>query len=447
MNNFNPGQDIAFSAFGDFTDSGSVLFGLLGFAGTGKSFLSAQMLQVIRQASFHGEILWLAPTWKAVRIASGFLQSADPDLEFEIGYDYFMHQTGRMILTTTQQALGIRPVIADNQTTDKTNFGKAGRSLLAKLRPRFIVIDEVSMLSQEHLIMLHRSAKEIGCQILIIGDPGQLPPVNSPEINWKSLSNTYWLEQIMRQSSDSAIPFVGAAIREAKAWRDVRGVGVVQARSAMDAFLDQVGHPSALEAERDVFIAYRNIVVDAVQEKACHKVYGHGRNDFAPGEAVIAQTALSQGKGGSVIANQDPLVIVEIGKKGAWGREITLQLPNGRKVETEYLSGEDRENRGHPYNVELDRKSDAARTLQAEWVKEGRSRNTGVDRSRRKAWEEFFIMKDQTVVDVAHPFATTSHKSQGSTYRNAFIAADDIERFDSRGLYVAVTRPSDQMIY
>ena len=61
--------------------------------------------------------------------------------------------------------------------------------------------------------------------------------------------------------------------------------------------------------------------------------------------------------------------------------------------------------------------------------------------------QRFFELKARTVLNFAHPFAITSHKSQGSTYRRTFIAAMELAEFSKRSLYVAATRPREELVY
>lgn len=440
----NPQQQQAFDAFKAFLDDpDQTLFCLLGRAGTGKSFTSSKMFALMDQRrSMFDEMFWCAPTWKAVRVATGFLDSVGAD--YEIGYDYFIHRAGKLICTTTQQALGVRPIIKENQGTEvEFGDGGGGQGALRKLRPMFIVIDEVSMLSWDHLMSVYNAAKAIGSKVLIIGDPGQLPPVKAAEIKWGKIPNKYELTQIMRQSGDSMIPVVAGMVRDGdEGWSGVAdGLGIIRTRNAAASFLEQISHPSPNEGERDVFVAYRNALVDRVQDEACKVVYGHGLQDFREGEPVIAQGALYRGKSGMVIANQDEMVVLRIGDRGDWGPKVRLRLMNGREVETEYLPGDEMV-RG-AWKSELDQRKKLALELQQQFKAGDRS----VDRARRQAWVAFFEHKDQTVLNFSHCFATTSHKSQGSTYRRAFVAAQDIAKFDERGLYVAMTRPKEELVY
>jgi len=429
----NPGQQRAFDDFVEFAqDPNATLFAMFGAAGTGKSFTSGRMLDVIRPSDAFSldEMLWLAPTWKAVRIAGRFLSENGLN-DYEIGYDAFHHRVGSLILTTTQQALGLRPVIDDDQTADNVSFGRVGKGLIAKLKPRWIVIDEVSMLSWQHLKELAQECRTHGVKVLILGDPNQLPPVKAQEIKWDKIANRRELTQIMRQSGDSAIPHFGRA-------------GLTKSARAVSQFIEEVGVPSANEEERDVFVAYRNATVDRVQEAAAQKVYGHGATEFAPGEVVIAQSALHN-RSGMIVANQDQLEVLSIDGEGEWGQLVKVRNLAGRVVYTEYLSGADMANPRHPFRRELEARREAAVRLQAEW-KENR-RDDGLNARRKAAWASFFVLKDRTVLDFAHPFAITSHKSQGSSYRRTFIAAQELAQFSNRSLYVAATRPKEELVY
>lgn len=444
----NVEQEQAVAKFERFLDDPSeTLFALLGWAGCGKSYTASFMYQMMRdRISPWDEMLWLAPTWKATHVSGSFLKRQG--VFFETRYDRFKHEAGKMILTTTQQALGIAPVIDEEQSEDKQRFAKMFRGTMEELVPRFIVIDEVSMLSRRALKMIYKLASESGTKVLIIGDPGQLPPVGEEEINWSGIKNRHQLKTIMRQSGDSVIPIVAESIRLCKDYRDVRGAGVTYASKPASAFLSGVGLPSSEETERDVFIAYRNSVVRQVQNAACQKVYGHGCDRVEPGQIVLAQSTLSsfvQDESGSFseqrICNQDELRVLDVMGQGQWGTTVSVKNTDGVVFNVEYLTQESLNNPKHPYRVELKSRADRARRMQKD-CKLDRS----LDSERKEAWRSFFELKDNAVLSFSHPFALTSHKSQGSSYRNVFVDANDIESFSSRALYVAATRPKEMLV-
>lgn len=441
-------QQEAVDAFGQFLDSPKdTLFALLGWAGCGKSFTASFMHKMMddRKSAFD-EMLWLAPTWKATHVSGRFLKAQD--VLFETRHDPYKHMTGRLILTTTQQALGIAPLIDENQSEDKLKFSKIFRGTMETLEPRYIVIDEVSMLSRKNLMLINKIASDYETKVLIIGDPGQLPPVGEEEINWSGIKNRVELKTIMRQSGDSIIPIIAEKIRKGEDWRNISGKGVEREKKPVHAFLDNVAEPSDIEDERDVFIAYRNSTVNQAQDAACNKVYGHGRDIIQSGQIVLAQSAITQQVQNDIgfwseqrICNQDELRVTDIFGAGQWGQQVRVKTSDGLQFDVEYVRQEDVMNPNHPYRLELANRAQKANRLQSEYRD-----NKSVDAERREAWKSFFELKDSTILSFSHPFAITSHKSQGSSYRRVYVDSADIEKFSARALYVAATRPKETLV-
>lgn len=444
----------SFEAFS--TDPNQTIFALLGYAGTGKTFTYGQMA-----LQMNGQVVMATPTHKATNVVRRNLAASG--VPFEEGYDRQNHVSGRMITGTTAQLLGLAPVISDNQTEDKREFGKTSSGILGQgnmLGIKWVVIDEVSMLSAEHLLLIEAACIEAGAKLLIIGDPGQLPPVNADPIAWGDLPAVAELRQIMRQASDSAIPHLAQAVRTGGAWRSVMGAGVTHELAVGKAFLDQVEVPSETEAERSVFVAYTNKVVNEIQDLACREVYGHGRNQFEPGQIVISDGRIeaevmtyipkygrSYPRNAVAANNADELRVLSFGGKGEYGTLVELERVNKPgSFPAEYLTPEDQANRNHPYNVEVKARFAEANALQASFNKD-RS-NYNLDERRKAAWSRAFDLKDRTVLSFRHPFAITSHRSQGSTYKRVFVDAGDIERFENaaQSLYVAATRPSEELV-
>jgi|GEM_PF-2241461 exodeoxyribonuclease-5 len=455
----NEGQQAAFNAFKRFQQNpDSTVFALFGAAGTGKSFLSGQMAQEMTKgvelpaavggffgpqtgARLPSPVMWTAPTWKAARISSGFL--SNNGIDHEVGWDKYFHSPYMSVVTTTAQALGIGPIVSEDQNENERAFGARTEGAYTAMGPEYLVIDEVSMLGWGNLKRLANMVRGREAKLVLIGDPNQIPPVKDQEIKWDKIENQYELTQIMRQSGDSVIPLVGRAIIEEADWRSMRGQGFNMMRdqaALAQEFLQTVTVPTRDESGRTVYVAYRNMMVDAMQEKACQQVYGHGRDMFERGQIVIAQKPL-RGKGKQAIANQDVLEIREFGERGRWGKLVSVEDSNGRVHNAEYLSGDELADKSHPYNVELETRRQRAVELQQQY----KGGNRTVNEARKEAWRMFFELKDNTVLNFAHPFAITSHKSQGSTYQRAFVHGGDLERFGGkRALYVAMTRASDE---
>jgi exodeoxyribonuclease V len=427
-------------------DPNATAFLLEGGAGCGKTASLGQVLKTYNR----GLRCCAAPTHKALNVLRSKLRTFD--VPWCRGYDSFSYNGSDTITGTTAALLGIVPTVDDDQNTEEVKFAKAGKGLLSKIMPDLLVIDEVSMLAWNDFSALVKKMKERGVKILAVGDSGQLPPVKQTAIPFERFAHKAVLRQVVRQSEGSAIISLAWAIRDGQPWHGISGPGIERVSRLGDAFIERVQIPAArLEEERECFIAYRNRRVDEMQNRACDKLYGHRAADFAAGELVLAECNFYAGKT-LCCANQDELLV---GEAHYDERDATFGLPvmlknhaNGRTFRAYYLSGAELADHGHPYNVLLRELAEKAQRLQAEIksLHTGDSRRPLVDAQRRDAWKEFFRVKDQTVISFRHPFALTSHKSQGSTYREVFADVADLAKFSQHALYVAVTRPRQTLV-
>ena len=444
-------QKAALDAMRAFFDGPDATFMLEGGAGVGKTFVTSLELEAFRRKPV---VVVSAPTHKAVNVLRRKLDAAG--LEWVRGYDEYSYDGMSIVTGTTAQLLGIVPVIGEDQDENTRTFGRGGKGLLSKVTPKVIVIDEVSMLGFPDLQGLREMAKARGFKLLLVGDEGQLPPVKAKAIPFGAFKNKSTLRQVVRQAEGSAIPRLAWALRDQENWRGVKGAGVRWEKYVLDAFLEAVKAPEErLEEDREVFIGYRNIVVNAAQEKACQHIYQHGREEFRPGELVLAANSLYRKTMGGppvlLCANQDELIVEafeEQDKHPVYGTPVRMRAARERgSFRAWYLSPEARQDKQHPYNIELARLSKMANDLQArvKMLPNGEAK-WALDKERKKAWSEFFELKDQTVIAFSHPFAITSHKSQGSTYRAAFVDTTDLERYSRHALYVAVTRPREDLV-
>lgn len=469
--------DEAFERF--VSDEDMTVFGLFGFAGTGKSRMTSRFIK----SHMAGKVIFLAsPTHKAAHILRGFLRDeaisyTDTPLEVTVerlhasiewrmrrGLDTSREEAELLeamaggahpVVGTTAQLLGIRPDIKQNQDAHDLKFSKVARGTIETVeRVDWVIVDEVSMLSMDHFNMVVKLAKARGAKILVVGDPGQLPPVNAGAIPFERFGNKATLDQVVRTNS-SAILSVATAVRNGRDFTGIRGDGVHHVANVAGTFLANLTEPPG-EDERDwsVYVAYRNVTVDAVAEAACVKLYGHGRGVIAPGEVVLATNSLMRGRGPvkeTLCTNGETLVVEHVGLMGEWGQNVTIRsVSTGKRFDAEYLPESEARNPDSRYNVALRALRANAEMLQKQF---NGLRDSGdydeasrVDQQRRQAWAQYFSLRDDTVLGVQHPFAITSHKSQGSSYCRAFVDATDMQSFDPRSLYVGVTRPKEELV-
>lgn len=434
-------QQEAERRFQAFLDSDDPVFGLFGYAGTGKSTMLSRFIKdyVVGEAA-----LLASPTHKAAHVMRSKLAKDGVDYQntlIEAGVSF-------LVVGTTAQLLGIRPVISDEQDETEMKFAKAVKGYIEKASALdWVIIDEVSMFSQDQFNMVRDLARARGAKVMVVGDPGQLPPVKADRIKFDKFRHRSVLQEVCRTADDTGITALATAVRNGEDWRSVRGSGVDHVSNASGTFLAELTDPvSEHETDWSVYVAYRNAAVNATNQAACMKIYGHGRLDVAQGEVVVANNSMFRYVAGQgnipLCTNGETLVVEAMGRRGMWGVNVEVRsVQTGTVFMAEYLPEDNLRNPDHPYNAELRRLREQAQALE----KASRS-DRSLDGERRSAWVKYFNLRDNTVLSLSHPFAMTSHKSQGSTYRRAFVDATDMAPFDQCALYVGVTRPSDELV-
>lgn len=433
-------------------------FLLEGGAGVGKTFLLGEILKRYD----NGVRSVAAPTHKAMNVLRRKLDAFG--VAWTLGFDSYTYNGTDVITGTTAQLLGIRPVITDDQTTE-VKFGKTGKGILSKVMPSLLVIDEVSMLGKIDFMALRETLNAAGSKLLAVGDAGQLPPVKQEAVPFEKFKHRASLRQIVRQAEGSTITALAWAIRDGKDWTSIRGGDIKDVPRLGEAFIERCERGAFCEGtsfrdpalkwkkeeDRPVFIAYTNKRVNAVQEHACRKLYGHGRLSFEPGELVLSESNLYRAKT-LLCANQDELIVdsfMEDQRDPVCGIPVVFHHhtdPRKGRITAHYLSPEEHKDPAHPYNVEFDKRKALAENLQAEMKRASGYAKDDLNTRRKRAWASFFEWKDSTVISFRHPFSITSHKSQGSTYRTVFADVADLGRFSTHALYVAVTRPREELV-
>ncbi|MDG3575834.1 ATP-dependent RecD-like DNA helicase [Rhizobium sp. YJ-22] len=187
---FAPQQDEALKAVSRWLKEGrQPVFRLFGYAGTGKTTLARYFAEHV-----DGEVLFAAFTGKAAQVL----------------------RTRGASNAKTIHSLIYRPrgeeEVADEET-GKTSiapmFSINRQSPVAKAA--LIVIDECSMVDEQ----LGKDLMSFGTPILVLGDPGQLPPVSGGGF-FTDQDPDYLLTDIHRQAQDNPIIQIAMDVREGK---------------------------------------------------------------------------------------------------------------------------------------------------------------------------------------------------------------------------------------
>ncbi|CVI61613.1 MULTISPECIES: ATP-dependent DNA helicase [Agrobacterium] len=187
---FSPQQDEALKAVSSWLKEGRTpVFRLFGYAGTGKTTLAKHFAENV-----DGEVLFAAFTGKAAQV----LRSRGAT-------------NARTIHSLIYRPRGEETV--EDEETGKTSiapmFSINRQSPLAKAA--LIIIDECSMVDEQ----LGRDLMSFGTPILVLGDPGQLPPVSGGGF-FTEQEPDYLLSEIHRQAKDNPIIHLAMDVREGR---------------------------------------------------------------------------------------------------------------------------------------------------------------------------------------------------------------------------------------
>ena len=187
---FSPQQDEALKAVARWLKDGRTpLFRLFGYAGTGKTTLARYFAEHV-----DGDVQFAAFTGKAAQV----LRSKGAT-------------NARTIHSLIYRPRGEEEVA--DETTGKTSFAPTfslnRQSPVA--RAKLIIVDECSMVDEQ----LGRDLMSFGTPILVLGDPGQLPPISGGGF-FTEAEPDMLLTEIHRQARDNPIIAMALGVREGR---------------------------------------------------------------------------------------------------------------------------------------------------------------------------------------------------------------------------------------
>jgi len=393
------------------------LSGLTGLAGTGKTSSALGLIAHLRSMGFIP--LLTAPTHKAAKVLAK--KAGQPA------------QTLHSLL-----ALVPRP----NLETGERNLAQMNTPQLPE--NGFLVVDEASMLSPRLLECI----MEADLPTVLIGDPGQLPPVGYTHSVFIEHLRTLrapikTLTQILRQAGENPLPMVADTMRPGA--KDIRwpssdvigtdgGVRILRRPAAEAEFLDHAAAHDGAEDTVRPWLAYTNAAAHSMGQKARAARYG---------AVAYTQPYLK----GETCALASPLIV-----------DGEIELPNSAvvRIETDPLPMDitlyDVKVRAYAMTIKDD--TAALHEIMAVPLFEriallGELKDKALrifGNGRKQAWERYFAVDDM-ICDLRSIYSSTIHKSQGSTFIDVFIDAASLTNPYAESIlqglaYTALTRPS-----
>jgi len=398
-----------------------------GGGGTGKSYSIIRALAHINPKN----IIAAAPSHFAKNVLKNFL-----------GDEYKV--------TTVAALLGLRVSYDDEgkQIMKEIEYGQP-----PIVGYKIILIDEGSMLDDETAERILSYTKHGRKKLIILGDYCQLPPVSqdhdsiffteiSAELTkpMRFTGHVYSLTNFVREEinkmREGLIPTLNVinARTDRKSMLEENGSGYIfvnNTKTVLDAAVRRFKKGYGIEYVR--VLAYRNKTIDKLNHHIRTGLYGKESAQFEVGELLINEGGYSTAVGFS--SKKRPIInngeMFKVSKAtpmiGQYGIEC---------VELEF------ENKS--FNVPIITLSTKGKAMYKKML----ARATRIAKADSSQWKNVFKFKE-AFADFKYCYATSIHKSQGSTIQHVFIMEDDIyavkpttvkEKLQS--LYVAISRAS-----
>ena len=417
----------------DFLQSDNIqdyMISLTGAAGTGKTFLTVQIIKHLIEKyppkayddlSNHGFTV-TAPTHKAVSVIANMLRE----------------QKIQASCKTIHSFLGIKPFIDYEKGTETF---KVDQTKKTKEGTKILIVDESSMIGRDLFEYIQEAIEDGRVKVvLFIGDPYQLLPIDKGDNLIYKLPQSYTLNEVVRQAKDSYIIKIATQLREriqSQNFIPLKELFYQYASKEIELFYDEKEFMKDFyknekwHKEDKVIATHKNKDVNAFNRHVRLK-YWEQKGINSPqtllcGDMLRFNTAYSAK--GITLYNNGQIVQIENAKLnyhdslGIYYWECKVYGPTFRVVDPTSLK---------TFNDKLS--SIAKRAKRARYSE------------RKKLWRGFFEVRDM-FADVQYIYASTIHKLQGSTYdvsyvdlfslsNSNYISNDEKYRLS----YVAITR-------
>ena len=311
-----------------------------------------------------------------------------------------------------------------------------------------------------------------------MGDRAQLPPVGQEkDSDVFVIQNGYELKQKMRQAATSPIINIGSIVAEnverpigrvsnpitpemrVNSYDEVSGSSLLWEKSeaqAIDQFvLDFQAAPGDMNAAK--IITFNNQINDNSQSvknlnrKVRAKLFGPRANTekFIPGEVVTAYAAftLEKGQNAKPLFNNSEDLLVQSSVRGT-SQPFVVIANSQDKGERKIIVNFDID-----YVTLINKKGAVIENIPVIAESSKAEYNRILDQLSKQDRQLAYVLIEK-FANIEYGYAITSHKAQGSTYKNVYVMEDNIMGSTNAGtvkaknqsLYVAVSRPTTKLV-
>lgn len=435
----NPEQQAAVDGIlGHVRNPESSYFTVKGGGGVGKSTSVFTAIKEIVEVEGL-RVLLAAPTHKAVNVLRAMSEEQGIDVN----------------LATLASALGLRALPEEAQM----KFVKGDTSKMQDYD--VLVVDECSQIGEKSLIMLLEEATRYNVILIFMGDNCQLFPVKSFVSPVFEGGTSATLTKVMRYTGDILVLATemrkiiapedyGLPLDLSKKKINIRqmcrdlfpnGSETIDIIRSLDIIENTLPYVNPDDIDASTIACWTNDCADDYN----NRIHAHIHREMADyitgmyyhGDVVLPQDPVMNRQ--AIVYPIDAELVVQSVETG------TYDLLNRGSVMIDYFIMKVRHAQTqvpHTINVVAEHHID----LYKQAIKE----IAGMCRNRELYWSDFWTINN-FFTPVKRPFARTTHKAQGSTYRTTTVDAFNINEcpqvaLHNRMIYTAITRAADRLI-
>ncbi len=407
-------QSLALEKLKEFIKSDQKYFRLTGYAGTGKSFLIAQLMQWLKAEKIN--FVAGSPTNKAVKNLV--------KLASENGLTIEAH--------TVAQLLGQQPEL--NEETGKEEFISKDSSISTY---DLVILDEFSMISKANFDDISYEAARGDTKVLFVGDPAQLPPVGEKyPIVSKFPMGFASLTEVVRY--DGAIAHVAEQIRMYGHFhKTLYPFTTTQDKTITcllrDDWLEKAiaffkSEEYKINPERVRFLVWRNKTAASLNSYVRSQLWGEDVPDYVSGDRLIAKMPVFR------------LNPNTHNKKNEW--QIVINNSEECEVVGKATTGIDKTHQWQYWEVPVITANNTKITLRILTESGEEARQEFLKGLKKdKNWKQYYYWL-KLYDNMPYAYAITTHKAQGSSIDYVFIDIADMQYCPDlqKILYTALTR-------
>lgn len=491
-------QKKALNMLTTFLSSDETIFGLYGFAGTGKTSLIMKFIHYLIENNYITSIALSAPT----NIAVDILKSKFKDLienDFDTILQNYEQQNKKITFTTLHKLLGFKK---DLDIDGNMLFLQSSVTIFNEYG--IVIIDECSMITHEIVTKIFADVKKLSLnynvKVIFIGDPAQLPPVNSKnniifnDVSFKNITMT----QVVRSNDNNVV----GLCNEIRKWtmNEIKSPSLKNYKGLKIKYYNNKGPKTDnnwfkkfIECKKNnkncIILTWTNeqcSVYNSVARTTLHR--SNDMKEYEVGDSLIMNSYYILIGHEKSLYTSEQIVVVNVDSNlhmvGEFNINVspTISMPNLVAIKEKYKNiiqsinkstarkyniwklGINRASSKNIYYINVCKKSDMVLLEKDKFIASSKIKEliqyfstyhkdqlgTIINIIIKPLWKEYKVLFINNFANISYGNSCTTHKAQGANFHDVFIDAPDIlsnpnYEESKKCLYTAITRVSNEV--